>query len=492
LAIETVALPTSEAAREAAPATQNASLAERRTAQTLTSAESTPAAATRRRGASIRRALAAADVVAVLLAVLVAAGTLRPAALGVALLLVAGAKMMGLYDRDVAVLQKRTIAEVPALFQLATLFALLTWLGQSVVVGDTFDQRHVVALWLLLAGNLILTRTAARRLVRGRSPVERCLVVGDADAHDRLVEKLHPDPRLRSRVVAQLPLVERRAESDVPPHRALERCVFDHNVQRVIVAPDGVDAGVVLDVVSRAQALGVNVSVLPRICEVIGSAVEFDDLNGMTLLGVKPLGLSRSSRVVKRSVDVVGAACALVLTAPLLALCALAIRLDSRGPALFRQTRVGRDGEHFEIIKFRSMVDGAHEGRADLEEQSNGNGLFKVPDDPRVTRIGRILRRTSLDELPQLINVLRGEMSLVGPRPLILEEDRLVAGHHRRRLHLKPGLTGPWQVLGSPRARVGLQDMATIDYLYVANWSLWTDLQVILRTIVHVLGARGV
>jgi lipopolysaccharide/colanic/teichoic acid biosynthesis glycosyltransferase len=232
--------------------------------------------------------------------------------------------------------------------------------------------------------------------------------------------------------------------------------------------------------------------VLPRVCEVIGSSVEFDDLGGLTLLGVRPFKLPRSSQVIKRSVDIVGAGLLLVLGAPFLALVALAVKLDSAGPVLFRQTRVGRDGEHFEMLKFRSMVEGAHEVRAELAGENAGTDLFKLADDPRVTRVGRWLRRTSIDELPQLVNVLRGEMSLVGPRPLILEEDAMVVGYHRRRLHLKPGLTGPWQVLGSPDVRVGLENMATIDYLYAVNWSLWADVQVILRTIAYVLRGRGV
>jgi lipopolysaccharide/colanic/teichoic acid biosynthesis glycosyltransferase len=226
---------------------------------------------------------------------------------------------------------------------------------------------------------------------------------------------------------------------------------------------------------------------------VVGSSVEFDELGGMTLLGVRPFGLSRSSTMLKRAVDLAGGAIGLFVVAPAMALIALAVKLDSPGPLLFRQTRVGRDGDHFEILKFRTMDDGAHARRAELQDRSNGNGLFKVPDDPRVTRVGRVLRRTSLDELPQLWNVLRGDMSLVGPRPLVLEEEGLVAAHYRRRrLHLKPGLTGPWQVLGSPNARVGLPEMAAIDYFYVANWTLWTDVQVVIRTILYVLGGRGV
>jgi lipopolysaccharide/colanic/teichoic acid biosynthesis glycosyltransferase len=159
---------------------------------------------------------------------------------------------------------------------------------------------------------------------------------------------------------------------------------------------------------------------------------------------------------------------------------------------LFHQTRVGRDGKTFSIFKFRTMYVGAHAARPLLAAGSNGNGLFKLPDDPRVTRVGRFLRRTSLDELPQLANVLAGTMSLVGPRPLVIEEDQLVVGHHRRRLNLKPGLTGPWQILGSAEARVGVEEMATIDYLYVAHWSLWDDFQVMLRTIAYVARGRGV
>ncbi len=260
----------------------------------------------------------------------------------------------------------------------------------------------------------------------------------------------------------------------------------------MIVAPDGSDHNVTAEVVSRSKALGVNVSVLPRICEVVGSSVEFDDLGGMTLLGVRSFGLSQTDLAVKRALDVSGAVAGLLVTAPVLAVAAIAVKLTSPGPVLFRQTRVGRDGEHFEILKFRTMRDGAHAEREQLAAASTGDGLFKLAEDPRVTAIGRLLRRTSLDELPQLWNVLRGQMSMVGPRPLILEEDRLVAGHHRRRLSLKPGLTGPWQVLGSPQARVGLSEMVTIDYLYAANWSLWADVQVIVRTIAYVLGRRGV
>jgi lipopolysaccharide/colanic/teichoic acid biosynthesis glycosyltransferase len=173
----------------------------------------------------------------------------------------------------------------------------------------------------------------------------------------------------------------------------------------------------------------------------------------------------------------------------MMAAVALAIRLDSRGPILFRQTRVGRNGKRFQIFKFRSMCMDAEAQKCDLFHLNETEGLFKMAADPRVTRVGRLLRRTSLDELPQLFNVWWGEMSLVGPRPLVTDEDAKIEGLDRSRLHLTPGMTGHWQILGS--SRVPLHEMVGIDYLYVANWSLWSDVKILLRTVPYVLARRG-
>jgi lipopolysaccharide/colanic/teichoic acid biosynthesis glycosyltransferase len=211
------------------------------------------------------------------------------------------------------------------------------------------------------------------------------------------------------------------------------------------------------------------------------------------MLGVRRFGLSRSSSAIKRATDVLGASVGLLVLGPFMLLAAAAIKLDSPGPVLYRQKRVGRDGRAFEITKFRTMVQNAHALRASLrDEAAAADGeLFKISDDPRVTRVGRLLRRMSLDELPQLLNVLHGDMSLVGPRPLVVDEDALVHGWHRRRLHLTPGMTGPWQVLGSSE-RVPLAEMVNIDYLYIANWSLFTDVKIMLRTVLHMLRRHGV
>jgi exopolysaccharide biosynthesis polyprenyl glycosylphosphotransferase len=294
--------------------------------------------------------------------------------------------------------------------------------------------------------------------------------------------------RVKAEVVGHLPLegAGRRHEDTV---RDLEEAIIRKDVDRVIIAPRETDSDEFLDLISLVKSLGVRVSVLPRIFEVVGTAVEFDTLNGVTVLGVRRFGLIWSSRVMKRAMDIVGSSLALVALGPFMIAIAVAIRATSPGPALFRQTRVGRNGRRFTMYKFRTMVDGADALKPRLAARNEADGLFKIADDPRITRVGRWLRCTSLDELPQLINVLRGEMSLVGPRPLVVDEDCKIQGRHRRRLDLTPGMTGDWQILGS--ARIPLHEMVKIDYLYVANWSLWGDVKILARTILYVFGARG-
>jgi len=213
-----------------------------------------------------------------------------------------------------------------------------------------------------------------------------------------------------------------------------------------------------------------------------------------TSVGTPPIAAhvhpAHSSLTVKRGFDVVGSTLGVIVLAPVLMLIALAIRIDSPGPVLFRQRRAGRDGRAFKMIKFRSMIDGAENQRAALAHLNEADGIFKIRRDPRVTRVGRILRRYSLDELPQLVNVLLGDMSLVGPRPLPLDEDRRIEGRHRRRLELRPGITGPWQLLGP--TLVPLSEMVDLDNRYIAEWSLWTDIRILLATIPHIVGRRGI
>jgi lipopolysaccharide/colanic/teichoic acid biosynthesis glycosyltransferase len=194
--------------------------------------------------------------------------------------------------------------------------------------------------------------------------------------------------------------------------------------------------------------------------------------------------------VSKRVFDLVIATIALVLLAPIMVLIALAVKLDSRGPVLFRAPRIGRNGEFFHMLKFRTMVSGADEQRDDLRHLSEApDGLFKMQHDPRLTRSGRLLRALLLDELPQLVHVVTGRMSLVGPRPLPPEEDELIRGAGRR-LRARPAITGPWQLAGS--WRVPLSKMVQLDDDYLTNWSIWLDVKMLARTFVQVFRHQGV
>jgi exopolysaccharide biosynthesis polyprenyl glycosylphosphotransferase len=458
-------------------------------------------AACMRRDALFRRMLLGADVVAIVIAFsLTVELSSRSLQLtwafiaGIPILLI-GAKLSGLYDRDETLLRKTTLDEAPKLFQLATLCALVSWLTGGLIVRGALDRHQALFLWLALAGLLMAARTISRAISLRMAPAERCLFIGDDLSAQTIRSKLTGHGGVKAEVVAHLDLdkvapwsTDTFSEPRLAEIRDLAQTL---DVHRAIIAPRSVDAGEMLNLVRTLKAVGVRVSVLPRLLEVVGSSVEFDDLHGVTVMGVRRFDLTRSSAALKRGFDLLGASLGLLAVSPLMIAIAIAIKLDSRGPVFFRQLRVGRYGQRFHMLKFRTMVPDAEELKDSLRHRNEAQeGLFKIAEDPRVTRVGRLLRSTALDELPQLLNIVGGEMSLVGPRPLVIDEDQRVEGWHRRRLELMPGMTGPWQILGP--SRVPLREMVAIDYLYVANWSLWTDIKILLRTVPHVLGRRGI
>ncbi len=430
-----------------------------------------------------RRLLAAADILAVALAVILALnvqGPRRVALVAFALpLIIVPFKVAGLYDRDELRLGRSTLDEAPALMQLTALFALGVTILKLLLDHGTLGGDRIAELWLGAFAATLIGRSLARWVAGRLSPIARCLVIGDLDRAERIRERL-ASSAVRATVVASLPL----DQHDIDGLEGLEgmrELVQVLDVDRIVIAPSSGDSIDTVGLIRVAKAVGVPVSVLPRMLEVVGSAVEFDDIDGMTMLGVRRFGLPRSSRILKRAFDLIATLLGLIVVAPLMGLIAVAIRLDSKGPIFFRQIRVGREGRHFSIMKFRSMAADAEALKHQLRDLNEaGVGLFKITADPRITRVGKFLRASSLDELPQLFNVMRGDMSLVGPRPLVLDEDAQVVGLDRSRLHLTPGMTGPWQVLGT---RVPMQEMVGIDYLYVANWSMWLDLKILLRTV---------
>jgi exopolysaccharide biosynthesis polyprenyl glycosylphosphotransferase len=414
---------------------------------------------------------------------------LRPAMLLLVPLAVVLAKLHGLYDRDELVVHKTTLDQAPALLHLSLAVTLVFWVGERFFVYGQLGHLQALSFLLVFWATLTALRFGVRELVAHILEPERVLFVGDLWTYERLREKLaHHCPRT-TRLVGRLELHSVKPGAQ-PDNTTLSEVIRELGASRVVVSTSDVEPAARAELVRAVNALGVRVSVVPRVLDVIGSSAVLEDLGGMTLLGVPRIGMSRSSRLAKRLLDLVGASVGLVATAPLLVAIALAIKIDSRGPVLFRQDRIGRDGRRFRICKFRTMTADAESRKEALRDQNDlVGGMFKIAADPRVTRVGRLLRRTSLDELPQLLNVWRGQMSLVGPRPLVADEDASIRGYDRHRLALTPGMTGPWQILRGQRTP--LAEMVKIDYVYAATWTLWTDVKILIRTVPHVLLGWG-
>jgi exopolysaccharide biosynthesis polyprenyl glycosylphosphotransferase len=469
---------------------------------------------TRRRGWMLRRALAAADVVGLTTALIVAEwivaahsgiGTFSQSAeiagfIATLPLWIVVAKAYGLYDLDEERTDHSAPDEFSAVFHMITVctasaaaVSYLTGLGHP-------TPPKLLIFWSAAIVCVISARAVARAAAR-RSPwyLQNTLIFGAGDVGQTIARKLLQHPEYGIRLVGFVdsrPKERRDNVGDltvVGGSSDLREIVEQLEVERVIVAFSGDSDADTLERIRTLKDMDVQVDVVPRLYELVSPGVDVHTVEGIPLVGLPQLTLSRSSQFLKRSLDVTVASIALLVLAPFFAIIAAAIKLDSRGPVLFRQTRMGEGERTFTILKFRSMAADAEQRKHEIAHLNRHRGsderMFKVRADPRVTRVGAFLRRTSIDELPQLLNVLRGEMSLVGPRPLILEEDSHVLEWARERLRIKPGITGLWQVLG--RSDIPFGEMVQMDYLYVTSWSLGGDVKIVAKTIPRVLLSRS-
>jgi exopolysaccharide biosynthesis polyprenyl glycosylphosphotransferase len=416
-------------------------------------------------------------------------------------LFVAAFAAYGLYENDRVRIRVASVDEVGTVFH-ALLVGSLALLLVDQALRRAADWRVATALEavLFVSSALVLVplgRAAVRKVVAPRrTGRRRALIVGTGHEARLVAGKLAAHPEYRLEVVGFLSGDGERPAGAMGPvvgaHSDIARVVEDLEIDRVILASQVASHEEMLDLVRTVRRPDLQVSIVPRFCEIFTSHATLDDVQGVPVVTLPPIRLGRSSGLLKRSFDLVVAGAILVLLAPVLALIALAVRLDSPGPAIYRQPRRGRAGSTFRIFKFRTMSVGAEARRAEVLHLNEVDGpLFKVKrgSDPRVTRVGRFLRRTSLDELPQLFNVLRGDMSLVGPRPFVLYEADQITGWAARRLDMAPGMTGLWQVLG--RNDLAFEEMTKLDYLYVTNWSLWWDLKILVQTVPVVLRRSG-
>ncbi|HYX77564.1 MAG TPA: sugar transferase, partial [Gaiellaceae bacterium] len=408
----------------------------------------------------------------------------------------------GLYLNDELQAVRPTADDVPAVILLVT---LTSWVGMLVLASTAIANPALgmrALFWALAIAFVLVARAATRAVISRRFVVrERTLIVGAGRVGAEIARKLGRRPEYGLEVIGFVddePLHDPlRPAEDGPPQLGgtsrIEEVLETYAVERVIFAFSRLPASEQIDLFQRCMEMSVQVDIVPRLYEVIGSRMQVHDVEGLPLVGLRVPRLSRSSKLLKRGLDLVGSISLLLLFSPLLAYAALRIKLESPGPVLFRQERMGAGGCRFQIVKFRTMYVDAEKRKAELvhlnKHTEDGPRMFKIPEDPRITPFGRFLRRWSVDELPQLWNVLRGEMSLVGPRPLILAEDENIVGAGRQRLRLTPGITGLWQVLG--RSDIPFREMITLDYLYVTNWSLWGDLKLLARTIPRVLSKSG-
>jgi exopolysaccharide biosynthesis polyprenyl glycosylphosphotransferase len=406
-----------------------------------------------------------------------------------------------LYERDRQQIAVSTLDEIRDYLGAVTLVGFLEVSLMEAIYFDAstspIGPGTVLAFWLSALVLLPVVRATTRHQIIPRlSTPQNTLIVGAGEVGQMLARKLRKHPHYNLRLVGFLdddphPVAEDLSEVPVlGSEDDLVETLREQRVSRVILAFSKRPPQDVLELIRTAGLRDVRFSVVPRYFEIIAANAAITDIEGVPILELPAPGLSRFAMFTKRSLDLALTVPAVLVLAPLLGAVALAIKIDSRGPVFFRQRRMGRNEMPFDIIKFRTMVDEAEMMRDLLTALNEASApLFKIREDPRITRVGAVLRKLSLDELPQLFNVLKGEMSLVGPRPFVVHEDEKINGWARRRLGLTPGITGVWQVLD--REDIEFEEMVKLDHLYVNNWSLWWDVKLILRTIAVVFTRRG-
>lgn len=405
------------------------------------------------------------------------------------------AKLHGLYERDEEHVDHSTVDEFVGVLQLLTLVVWCKFIMIWIFKLGAPDAARLLTFWIAAIVLVTLARGLARAVVRqGPSYLQNTIIIGAGHIGQLAARKLlqHPEyginivgfvdehPRERRLELGHIALLGSRDQ--------LPEVIETLDVERVIIAFSEASHEELLQTIRDLRKLGVQIDVVPRLFEIVGPKAGIHMFEGLALVGLPPAKLSPSSRLLKRGLDWVVALPMLIVTLPLMAIIALCIRLESKGPALFRQRRLGYDMRPFTVLKFRTMqLDTDQEEHRQYIERTktsaaspNSNGLYKLDRTASVTRVGRILRKTSLDELPQLFNILAGEMSLVGPRPCLDYETGAFEEHHYERFLMPPGLTGLWQV--TARARSTFGEALDMDVSYVRGWSFALDVQLLIKT----------
>jgi exopolysaccharide biosynthesis polyprenyl glycosylphosphotransferase len=455
--------------------------------------ERSPAASTRGlrrwvqpawRDALRRRLLLGADVLAWIVAYSALAmnipGVLGTTALTLPLWLILG-KLFGLYDLDHRVLRHLTIDESPTIF----LWALATTAGMALLeslYGTSLDAAAAIRFCVVLTVGAVALRGAARTLWRRIAPAESTLIMGAGQLADATKRKLELFPDIHVKVIAE--------RDDLSLEMLRTQLGWLDGVDRVIVATDSITEDLIAALVVACRRGGQKLSIIPPARGMFGTAVKLNHVADLAVVEYNTWNVSPSTLAVKRALDILVASIAIVVLLPVAIVIAIAIKMNDRGPVFFVQQRAGRLGVPFPMIKFRTMRTTAEdELRTMISLDELSEPMFKFKRDPRVTRPGRFLRRWSLDELPQLVNVFLGHMSLVGPRPEQVDLVERYIPEHRFRLEVKPGITGPMQVYG--RGALTFTERLAVEREYIENLSLGRDLHIIAMTIAPLFTGRG-
>ena len=391
------------------------------------------------------------------------------------------AKLAGLYDRDHRTLRHLTVDELPWLlvWTLSSTALLTLLLAPFPALDLSSDDRLLV--WATVLGLGFTFRAAVRALWRRITPAQRVLIVGDGPLAHAVVRKLELFPDIHAEIAGRIESCSALGES------------FDQlsaDLDRIVIACSELSEELLGKLLLFCRLRRVKLTVIPPTRGMFGTATHLTHIAELPLLDYNTWDISRTTVGLKRAFDLGIAVCGLILTFPFFLLVGLATLVDSGWPIFFRQVRGGERGRPFQMLKFRTMVRDAEAMLPELVpfEQLDAP-MFKLKADPRVTRVGRLLRRTSIDELPQLVNVLRGDMSIVGPRPEQLDLVERYAPEHQFRLQVKPGITGPMQVYG--RGELTFEERLAVEREYVENLSLARDIRIVLMTLPAVFGRRG-
>jgi exopolysaccharide biosynthesis polyprenyl glycosylphosphotransferase len=390
-------------------------------------------------------------------------------------------------------------ARRPGLPKIVSSLFLVTVLGVlfALATGNHFSSYYIFygslffGIIYISALRELYTRVTGR-LLEQAGYRRRALLVGSGEHIEAVAHAIEGRSRTNVELVGYISLTPRPDNGlrALGPLDQLTTILSSERVEEVIIADPDFPQEQALDLVDRCHQRGVTVHVAPSTMEILVDRAEFVPGESVPLFTLRPPVFEGIEYAVKRSFDLVLASVGLVVISPVLLTIALAIKLSSRGPVIYRSIRPGMAGKPFHCFKFRTMREHADQIQTDLESLNELSGaLFKIRKDPRLTNVGRFLRRYSLDELPQLLNVVRGEMSLVGPRPLPMRDFEKLEDWHKKRYLVLPGITGLWQVSG--RAELDFDDLVRLDFLYLERWSIFLDLSILLKTIPAVLSRRG-